>query len=46
MLQALQKSGVEYVLLTIAGGSAQLRRFAREIMPMFVRSAGAADTAE
>ena len=27
-LEALQKAGVAYVLLTIAGGSAQLRRFA------------------
>ena len=33
--QALQNAGVDYVLLTIAGGSAQLRRFAREIMPAF-----------
>ena len=35
MLDALQKSSVEYVLLTIAGGKEQLRRFAREIMPAF-----------
>ena len=36
MLEALRK--VErrtYVLLTIAGGKEQLRRFAREIMPAF-----------
>jgi alkanesulfonate monooxygenase SsuD/methylene tetrahydromethanopterin reductase-like flavin-dependent oxidoreductase (luciferase family) len=35
MLEALRKSNVEYVLLTIAGGKEQLRRFAREIMPVF-----------
>jgi alkanesulfonate monooxygenase SsuD/methylene tetrahydromethanopterin reductase-like flavin-dependent oxidoreductase (luciferase family) len=46
MLEALQKCGVTYVLLTISGGSAQLRRFAREIMPAFVQSAAAADAAE
>jgi alkanesulfonate monooxygenase SsuD/methylene tetrahydromethanopterin reductase-like flavin-dependent oxidoreductase (luciferase family) len=37
MLEALQRTGAEYVLLTIAGGIAQLRRFAREIMPEFTR---------
>ena len=37
-LEALRKAGVAYVLLTIAGGSAQLRRFAGEIMPAFARS--------
>jgi alkanesulfonate monooxygenase SsuD/methylene tetrahydromethanopterin reductase-like flavin-dependent oxidoreductase (luciferase family) len=36
MLEALRKSNVEYVLLTIAGGKEQLRRFAHEIMPAFV----------
>jgi len=46
MLEALQHAGVKYVLLTIAGGSAQLRRFAHEIMPAFARSAAAADAAE
>ncbi|MGH6665756.1 MAG: LLM class flavin-dependent oxidoreductase, partial [Pseudolabrys sp.] len=35
MLEALQTNGVGYVLLTIAGGAAQLRRFARDIMPAF-----------
>jgi len=35
MLEALRKSNVEYVLLTVAGGKEQLRRFAREIMPTF-----------
>ena len=34
-LEALSRAGVEYVLLTILGGKAQLRRFAREIMPEF-----------
>jgi alkanesulfonate monooxygenase SsuD/methylene tetrahydromethanopterin reductase-like flavin-dependent oxidoreductase (luciferase family) len=41
-LAALQKAGVAYVLLTVAGGSAQLRRFAGEIMPAFVRPVAAA----
>jgi alkanesulfonate monooxygenase SsuD/methylene tetrahydromethanopterin reductase-like flavin-dependent oxidoreductase (luciferase family) len=36
MLDALQKANVVYVLLTIAGGKEQLRRFAREIMPAFL----------
>jgi len=35
MLEALQSAGVAYVLLTVAGGAEQLRRFAREIMPAF-----------
>ena len=35
MLEALHGAGVHYVLLTIAGGAEQLRRFAREIMPAF-----------
>ncbi len=35
MLEALQRAGVDYILLTIAGGRDQLRRFAREIMPAF-----------
>jgi alkanesulfonate monooxygenase SsuD/methylene tetrahydromethanopterin reductase-like flavin-dependent oxidoreductase (luciferase family) len=35
MLRALRDAGADYVLLTIAGGSSQLRRFAHEIMPAF-----------
>jgi alkanesulfonate monooxygenase SsuD/methylene tetrahydromethanopterin reductase-like flavin-dependent oxidoreductase (luciferase family) len=35
MLESLNKAGAEYVLLTISGGQEQLRRFAREIMPVF-----------
>ena len=35
MLGDLSQVGVEYVLLTIAGGQEQLRRFASEIMPGF-----------
>ena len=35
MIEALREAGVGYVLLTIAGGVDQLRRFAREIMPAF-----------
>jgi alkanesulfonate monooxygenase SsuD/methylene tetrahydromethanopterin reductase-like flavin-dependent oxidoreductase (luciferase family) len=46
MLEALQKNNVGYVLLTIAGGVAQLRRFAREIMPAFSRQPAAAHAAE
>jgi alkanesulfonate monooxygenase SsuD/methylene tetrahydromethanopterin reductase-like flavin-dependent oxidoreductase (luciferase family) len=38
MLQALNKAGAEYVLLTISGGKEQLRRFARDIMPEFSRA--------
>ena len=34
-LEALRKAGVAYILLTTLGGSQQLRRFAREIMPAF-----------
>jgi alkanesulfonate monooxygenase SsuD/methylene tetrahydromethanopterin reductase-like flavin-dependent oxidoreductase (luciferase family) len=37
MLETLRDAGVGYVLLTIAGGVDQLRRFAREIMPAFAR---------
>jgi alkanesulfonate monooxygenase SsuD/methylene tetrahydromethanopterin reductase-like flavin-dependent oxidoreductase (luciferase family) len=37
MIEALRDADVSYVLLTIAGGVDQLRRFAREIMPVFVR---------
>jgi alkanesulfonate monooxygenase SsuD/methylene tetrahydromethanopterin reductase-like flavin-dependent oxidoreductase (luciferase family) len=36
MIETLRQNGVAYVLLTIAGGVDQLRRFAREIMPAFV----------
>lgn len=45
-LGALAGAGAAYVLLTVAGGAAQLRRFAREIMPRFANSAPAADAAE
>jgi alkanesulfonate monooxygenase SsuD/methylene tetrahydromethanopterin reductase-like flavin-dependent oxidoreductase (luciferase family) len=45
-LVALQEAGVAYVLLTVAGGSAQLRRFAGEIMPAFAGSTPVADAAE
>ena len=34
-LEALHCAGVEYVLLTTLGGTPQLDRFAREIMPAF-----------
>ena len=43
MLEALQGAGVAYVLLTIAGGREQLRRFAREIMPAFAGARAAAE---
>ncbi|HUC51209.1 MAG TPA: LLM class flavin-dependent oxidoreductase [Xanthobacteraceae bacterium] len=42
MLEDLQRAGVAYVLLVVAGGAAQLRRFAREIMPAFAGTASAA----
>ena len=41
MIEALRDAGVAYVLLTIAGGADQLRRFAREIMPAFTHEATA-----
>jgi alkanesulfonate monooxygenase SsuD/methylene tetrahydromethanopterin reductase-like flavin-dependent oxidoreductase (luciferase family) len=34
-LEALRRVGAEYVLLTTLGGTSQLKRFAREIMPGF-----------
>jgi alkanesulfonate monooxygenase SsuD/methylene tetrahydromethanopterin reductase-like flavin-dependent oxidoreductase (luciferase family) len=37
MFDALRDNGVAYVLLTVAGGVDQLRRFAREVMPAFVQ---------
>ena len=46
MLAALRSAGAAYVLLTISGGVAQLRRFARDIMPAFAGSMPAADAAE
>jgi alkanesulfonate monooxygenase SsuD/methylene tetrahydromethanopterin reductase-like flavin-dependent oxidoreductase (luciferase family) len=45
MLAELRDAGVAHVLLTVMGGAAQLRRFARDIMPAFARPA-AADAAE
>ncbi len=36
-LQTLRDLGAEYVLLTSAGGIETLRRFAREVMPVFAR---------
>ena len=41
MLEALRAVGVISVLLTVAGGVVQLRRFAREIMPAFADSSSA-----
>jgi alkanesulfonate monooxygenase SsuD/methylene tetrahydromethanopterin reductase-like flavin-dependent oxidoreductase (luciferase family) len=46
MLEALRAAGVAYVLLTIAGGREQMRRFARDIMPAFAPPRVAADAAE
>ncbi len=46
MIEELRRAGVNYVLLVVSGGVAQLRRFAREIMPAFARPAPAADAAE
>ena len=34
-LDALRKAGVAYILLTTLGGTPQLRRFARDIIPAF-----------
>lgn len=41
MLEELRAAGVVYVLLTIAGGVDQLRRFARELMPVFAQEPAA-----
>ena len=41
MLDALAGAGVEYILLTVAGGRDQLRRFARDIMPGFAHTPAA-----
>jgi alkanesulfonate monooxygenase SsuD/methylene tetrahydromethanopterin reductase-like flavin-dependent oxidoreductase (luciferase family) len=41
MLESLRSAGVRYVLLTIAGGVDQLRRFACEIMPAFAHESTA-----
>ena len=46
MLETLRDGGTDYVLLIVAGGIAQLRRFAREIMPAFTRPTPVADAAE
>jgi alkanesulfonate monooxygenase SsuD/methylene tetrahydromethanopterin reductase-like flavin-dependent oxidoreductase (luciferase family) len=46
MLETLQQAGAHYVLLTFAGGMAQLQRFAREIMPAFPRPAAVPQAAE
>jgi alkanesulfonate monooxygenase SsuD/methylene tetrahydromethanopterin reductase-like flavin-dependent oxidoreductase (luciferase family) len=46
MIEELRRAGVTYVLLVVSGGVAQLRRFAREIMPAFAGPALAADAAE
>ncbi len=36
-LETMRQVGVEYVIVTLNGGPAQLRRFARDIMPVFSR---------
>ena len=41
MIEVLRDAGVSYVLLTIAGGVEQLRRFARELMPVFAQEPAA-----
>jgi alkanesulfonate monooxygenase SsuD/methylene tetrahydromethanopterin reductase-like flavin-dependent oxidoreductase (luciferase family) len=46
MIEALRDAGVAYMLLTIAGGVDQLRRFAREVMPTFAHEPAAARAAE
>jgi alkanesulfonate monooxygenase SsuD/methylene tetrahydromethanopterin reductase-like flavin-dependent oxidoreductase (luciferase family) len=45
-LQALHDAGVAYVLLTTLGGAAQLRRFARDIMPAFADGVRPGERAE
>jgi alkanesulfonate monooxygenase SsuD/methylene tetrahydromethanopterin reductase-like flavin-dependent oxidoreductase (luciferase family) len=46
MLETLSQAGAHYVLLTFAGGMAQLQRFAGEVMPAFAHAADAAQAAE
>ena len=46
MLESLRHAGAHYVLLTFAGGIAQLNRFAGEVMPAFAQPADAAQAAE
>jgi alkanesulfonate monooxygenase SsuD/methylene tetrahydromethanopterin reductase-like flavin-dependent oxidoreductase (luciferase family) len=46
MLEELRQASAYYVLLTFAGGVAQLQRFAREIMPSFSRPGAAPQAAE
>ncbi len=46
MLESLERAGAHYVLLTFAGGMAQLQRFTREIMPAFSPPAAAPQAAE
>ena len=41
-LEALQRAGAAYVLLTVSGGVGQLHRFARDVMPAFAHAAPAA----
>jgi alkanesulfonate monooxygenase SsuD/methylene tetrahydromethanopterin reductase-like flavin-dependent oxidoreductase (luciferase family) len=38
-LQALRQAGAHYLLFTFFGGLAQLHRFAREVMPVYIRQA-------
>ncbi len=45
-IEALRKTGVTYLLLTLSGGVEQLRRIARDIVPLFSNTAPAADAAE
>ena len=45
-LDALQKAGAAYLLLTIAGGIEQLYRIARDIMPAYLGAGAAAHAAE
>ena len=40
-LEALRRAGVDYILFTMLGGSEQLRRFARDVMPGFGGDASA-----
>ncbi len=46
LIELLQDAGAAYVLLAVAGGAGQLRRFARDIMPDFARSTPADAAAE
>ena len=45
-IEALQQDGVEYILINFGGSRANIRRFAREIMPAFTSAPRVAEAAK